>query len=519
MPRTPRSPHLVLTLLIAVFSALLLAACGDDSGGGGASDLADLAPPGTPVFVQGAVRPEGDLKANIEDMVQNVAGIDAGEQIVRQIDAGLAEQDLTWEGDISPWLGTNGAVFISGFGGGDVETGAVLVETTDSGAAEDFVAKLAESESGVREEEYEGVSYRSDGEFAVGLVNDVLVGGDPQAFEAAVDASNGDSLADDSDFSATIDQAPEDSLADVYVNIDDFLAAVEQRLDPQAKRFFDSLGGGTDGAGALASIVVPSSNRVELDFLSNAYSDQIPVGDAADFLGSFPADSWAAFATPAVGDRIAELIDQVDASGIPPDVPPGALKQQLSSAGFDVDKLASAIGDVGFFVGGEDRASIDGALVITTDDQATADSTIEDLADLARRSGTPGVRPIAEGTGFTIRDPQELGPKPLVVQSSGGRIAVAYGQDAADAALASDGGETLDSSETFNSAKGALEGADPAGFVDFEPILALAESLGASSDPDYAIARPYLEKLDYLVFGSGKDGDFVTSKVVLALTE
>ncbi|HKQ18016.1 MAG TPA: DUF3352 domain-containing protein, partial [Solirubrobacterales bacterium] len=261
MPTTPRSIRLVPVLLAAVLAALLIAACGDDSGGGEGSDLAGFAPAATPVFVQGEVRPEGDLRTNIEDMVQNVAGIDAGAQIVNQIDAGLADQNLTWEDDISPWLGQNGAIFISGFGGDDVENGAVLLETTDSGAAEDFVAKLAESESDVQEQEYEGVSYRSDGDLAVGLVDDVLVGGDPKAFEAAVDASNGDSLADDGNFSETIAKAPANSLADVYVNVDDFLAAVEQRLDPQAKRFFDSLGGGTEGASALGSVVVPSSDR------------------------------------------------------------------------------------------------------------------------------------------------------------------------------------------------------------------------------------------------------------------
>ena len=241
MPKTQSLSRPLLAILVAAFAAVLLAACGDDSGGGGGgSDLASLAPADTPVFVQGAVRPEGDLRSNIEDMVDNVAGIDAGQQIVNQIDSGLAEQNLTWEDDISPWLGENAAVFISGFEGSEVETGALLVETTDSGAAEDFVAKLAESESDVKEQEYEGVTYRSDGEFAVGLVDDTLVGGDPAAFEAAVDASNGDSLADDGKFSDTIDQAPSDSLADVYVNLDDFFAAVRRDLDAQTQQFFDS---------------------------------------------------------------------------------------------------------------------------------------------------------------------------------------------------------------------------------------------------------------------------------------
>jgi hypothetical protein len=451
-------------------------------------------------------------------MVQNVAGIDAGQQIVNQLNVQLAEQDLTWEDDISPWLGEKGAIFISGFQGSEVETGGALVETTDSGAAEDFIAKLAETESDIKEEEYEGVTYRSDGEMAVGLVDDVLVASDQEAFEAVVDASGGDSLADDSQFAETIDRAPSDSLADVYVNVDDFLAAVKRDLDPQAKRFFDAFSVETEGATALASAVVPSSDRIELDFASNAYGEDVPMGDVTDFIGSFPSDSWAAFGTADVGTRISETIDQIDRTGIPPDVPPGALKQQLSQAGFDVERLADAVGDVGLFVNGTDQASIGGALVVTTDDQAAAESAIQDLSRLARESGTPGLRPLPGGTGFTIRDPEELGPRPLVVEAAEGRIVVGYGREATDAAIAG-GGETLDSNETFGAATDSLGDAEPAGFVDFGPILQLAESLGASSDPDYAVAKPYLDKLDFLAFGSGKDGDFLTSKVVLALTE
>jgi hypothetical protein len=518
MPKTRRTPRPILSLLVAAAAALLIAACGDDSGGGGGADLAALAPADTPVFVQGVVRPDGDLRANIDDMVENVAGIDAGQQIVNQIDAGLAEQQLTWEDDISPWLGENGAIFISGFGGSDVESGAALIETTNSGAAEDFVAKLAEGESDVKEEEYEGVSFRSDGEFAVGLVDDTLVAGDPEAFQAAVDASGGDSLADNGVFSDTIDRAPSDSLADVYVNVEDFVAAVQRDLGPAERRFFESFAGQAEDGSALGSVVVPSSDRLEVDFMSDAYGGEMEIGDATGFLGTFPSDSWAAFATPDVGDRLAQTIDQIDAVGFPPDVPPGALKQQLSSAGFDVDQLASAIGDVGVFVNGTDLASIGGALVATTEDQAAAESTIQDLTKLARQSGTPGLKPTPGGTGFSISDPEELGPKPLVVETANDRIVIAYGQEAADAALEG-GGDTLESSEIFESATGALGDAEPAGFVDFGPIVTLAESLGATSDPDFAVARPYLDKLDFVAFGSGKDGDFVTSKFVLALTE
>ena len=40
-------------------------------------------------------------------------------------------------------------------------------------------------------------------------------------------------------------------------------------------------------------------------------------------------------------------------------------------------------------------------------------------------------------------------------------------------------------------------------------MLELARTSAPSGDPDYAIARPYLDKLAYLVIGSGTEGDLV----------
>ena len=48
-------------------------------------------------------------------------------------------------------------------------------------------------------------------------------------------------------------------------------------------------------------------------------------------------------------------------------------------------------------------------------------------------------------------------------------------------------------------------------------MLELAEALGASSDSEYAEARPYLRRLSYLVFGSGSEGDRASTEIVLGL--
>ena len=45
----------------------------------------------------------------------------------------------------------------------------------------------------------------------------------------------------------------------------------------------------------------------------------------------------------------------------------------------------------------------------------------------------------------------------------------------------------------------------------------LAESEGAKSDSDYLTAKPYLDGLDYLVLGSGSDGDRSVVDVLLGI--
>ena len=81
--------------------------------------------------------------------------------------------------------------------------------------------------------------------------------------------------------------------------------------------------------------------------------------------------------------------------------------------------------------------------------------------------------------------------------------------------------ETLGDSDRFAEVSGSLgEDVTPSFFLDFAPILSLAESTGqASSDPDYQMAKPYLDALDYFVAGSKVDGDRSMASIVLGIKE
>ena len=133
-------PSRTLTLsTVAAATALALSGCGDDGGESG-SDPATLAPAGTPLYVEGAIRPDGELRADTEAAVEAVSGFsNPGDRLVDLLNVALAEDtDLTYEDDIEPWLGERASIAVTSLS--DEDSFAVIVESTDSGAAEDFLA-------------------------------------------------------------------------------------------------------------------------------------------------------------------------------------------------------------------------------------------------------------------------------------------------------------------------------------------------------------------------------------------
>ena len=520
-----RLRFLLVLSTAASAAAIVFPGCGgggDD--GGGSADPATMAPGSSSVFIEGTIRPQGEQKSNIEALVKTVAGIsDPGQQIVKQIDSGLAEaktgQKLTYEDDIAPWLGEKAGIFLEHYDGQDFKGVGGAIQTTDSGAAADFIDKA--KEPGDRDGSYKGSDYVIDGDngTVIGVVHDFLVvGEDKRTFEDVVDLSSGDSLDENDDYSSTVSGAPDDSIANVYVNVGELIRQAGPTVDQAVLSFYESLGYDISNGTALASLI-PGSDRVEVDVSTNVGAKTAPTGDASQLLGSFPADSFAAVATPDFGTRLKQAIDQIDKVGIPPSVPPGALKSTLARTGIDLDRISGSIGDLGAFAVGSDLRSLGGAVVVTTDDPQAARDAVTGFGALLRRSQTRGFTPVTgNAPGFAFRTPQ-LGPQPLVVLASDKKIAIGYGVKPTEQALSAPGGETLADSDAFKAAQESLGGTALTGFVDLGPVLELVKNLGAASDPGFAQVEPYLEKLDFLAFGSGQEGNLSVSKIILALKQ
>jgi hypothetical protein len=513
----------LVLIAIAATAALAVAGCG--SSRNSSSDPATLAPPKAPLFIEASVRPEGTLKTDIESLAKSIGGIDnLGGLIVSEIESSASSSGggLDYAKEIEPWLGERGGLFFQEYDGNEFEGYGVAIQSTDTTATQDFIDKQSEESDEVPEEgSYEGIDYKvqsSDGT-TIGVVGDFLVfAEDTATFKQMVDASNGESLADEGTYSGTVDAAPSGSFADVFIDIGGLIDRSGGTIDPEVKQFLDSAGIDPEEATAVASLI-PGSNQIEIDVSTDLSGKNPPSGDASKLLGSLPADSFAAFAAANFGDRFNEAIDQIDANGIPGQIPAGKFKSTLKEAGIDVEKIAASVGDLGVFATGSSESSLGGAAVLATKGAKEATNTVSNIGLLLRASGTPGVTAISgKASGFSIRS-AELDSKPLVIAAEGERIAIAYGPAAAAQALAIEtkGGSLADNA-TYKEAVSALGGTPISGFVAGPAALKLASALIPAGEKEgFLEAKPYLGKIDYLAIGSGASGELATAKLIAGI--
>jgi Protein of unknown function (DUF3352) len=515
--------RLALPALAALLAVVVFAGCsGSDSS---SSDLAGFAAPGSLVYIEGTLQPSGALKSNVDSLAKSIGGIDdLGSFIVSKLeDSARGDgEPFDYAKEVEPWLGERASVVFKGLKDGKLTEPVVVVESTDVAATEEFVDKQAkQSKVPYREASYQGIDFKVGGSngSAIGVVDEALVMAEDgeSGFKAAVDASKGESLADEARFEDAISAASDGSLADAYVDVGGLIDASGNGIDPQAQEILKNAGIDPSEATAVAS-VVPGSAQVEIDLSSDLGGEEAPSGDASALIGSLPADSFAAFGTAGFGDQVKEEIDELDASGIPGQVPPNQLKSSLSAIGIDLDKIAISLEDAAVFARGSSKSSLGGALVLTSDSSEAA-KTVANLGVLLRRTGAPGVTAVTGGgaSGFSIRS-QKLGKKPLVAVAKGERVSIGYGLAPALQGLAAEG-ETLSDVASYKAAVSALGDTPISGFVDGAGALGLAEALVPPSETGFQEAKRYLKSIEYIAIGRGSNGDLATAKLIVGVAE
>lgn len=513
-----------------LFAALALAALialGAGCGGGGSSgsQVAELAPPGVPVFVEGTLRPEGELKSNTEAIAERVAGIDdLGEYIVEKLEASARDEGepVDFGKEIEPWLGERAGVFFEQLEEGNEFSGAgAIVESTDTAATQEFVDSQAKAgEDPYKAASYEGVDFEVGGSEgnAIGVVGDFLVIAEGErVFKEAVDASNGESLGAEDTFTKAISAASDGSLADVYFDVGKLIDQSGGQISPTARQILQNAGIDPSEATAVAS-VVPGSDQVAVEFSSDLAGQEAPTGDASSLLGELPGDAFAGIAVSGFGKQLNEAIDSLDEQGIPGTIPPNQLKKGLKQLGIDLEGLAGSVQDAGVFATGDSESSLGGALVLSTKG-GQAVETVSNIVTLLHSAHVAGVSVLGgKYAGFSVHS-AELGDKPLVVAAREGRIAIGYGLPATlDGLLAEKGkGRTLSEDPTYSDAVDSLGDTPIAGFAEGRAALRLADSLIPSSDEGFEEAKKYLKSISFLALGSASQGELATAKLIVGL--
>lgn len=517
--------------VLAASLAIVLAGCGGDAGSSDAgssssfdagSSLSKFASPGSVVFVEGEVKPEGEMKSNADSVTSILTGEDnLGEFVASKLkDAALENgETFNYQREVKPWLGKAAAVaFKKVEATGDLSSPLIMIETKDEEATLKFLETHVKGK-GYKYTSYNYVGINTGGpeRNSIGVFDGALVIADNEAeFKAAITASDGNSLADEAHFADAISAASEASFAKVYVDVGEVIKqSGDTTIDSQAQEVLQSSGIDPSEATAVAS-VIPGADQIEVDLSSDLGGEKAPSGDVSKLLGTMPAGSVAAFAASGFGEQLEEAIDSLDESGIPPELPPDKLKSTLSQAGIDLDKIAASLEDAAVYVEGSNRDSLGGALVVTANGEEAV-KAITDLGTLLRAAKVPGVTAVSgKASGFSIRG-EELGSKPIVVVTENGRIAIGYGVAETLQGLELGSGPTLSGSAAYKAAVASLGDTPISAYVNGTSALRLAEALVPRSKTDFWEAVPYLKKIEYLALGAGPGDEPATAKLIVGL--
>ncbi|MGZ5336642.1 MAG: DUF3352 domain-containing protein [Solirubrobacterales bacterium] len=478
--------------LAALAAALLAAGCG---GGGNDEGVAAIAPADASLYFDADLKPEGDQKENLDGFLSVVLDTDdPGQKITELIDQGFEDQgeQRTFADDVKPWLGDTGGVFTVGYQ--DNPPAVAAVQSDDTGAGVELLRSESKS---VTDREYKGVKYQINDEGdAFGAIEDFVALGDEPAYRAAIDASEGDSLADAEKFKDAISDISDDALARGYLNLKALIGQVAQEQGvPSGTAAGVASKIGIDDSLVLSAESDPKSVAIDLHGLGNFG------GPASDLLGDLPADTSFAIGLSDVGGRLKGLVDAVESAGIP-GVTEGTIAAAVQTqADLDLNEdVLSWLGDAALFVRGTDPATADGALVIKSKDDASAALALDKLGTLLENTGQGNPEPLelgSGGNGFQITDPNFA--QPLNVVQQNGLFVIGLGPAATQAVLTPT--ETLADAEPFTAATGTLGDAGPAFFAAIPQLVSLLGATSGVNAEEFAKAKPYLDRLAFLTGG------------------
>lgn len=484
---------------------VVLVGCGggdsSSSGGSGGADPATAIPAGVPVYIEAVVRPEGEQAENASALLERFMG---EQTLMELLDEQLAKEGQSYAEDIEPWLGARAGIGVSDLVA-DEPSFVAAVAVTDAEAAE---AAITESEDTREAGTYaDAAVYETDDSFGAVTDDFLLIAETRDRLEAAIDGLGEESLADDERFTDAVGDLPEERLGAFYLDTGAFGEAIaaDETLDEAGRGILEQIlpADAPPVTGALTAEADGATleSRLPTDSLS-AFGPLATNGEAPELVADAPAGTWGVFGAKGVGEQLETTLDTFAGA-----LGGAAFSGQLEAqTGLNLERdVFSWIGDLSVWVRGETLQSLDGAVVIEVTDEDAAAAAIPRIIGAARKSGAPVEEAQIDGADQAFTVPIPEAPGPLVMAFDGERVVFSIGEQAAADGL--NPTETIADSGLYERAEGAVDGIAPSLVLDFATIFALAEATGATSDPDYAEAKPYLDALDLFVIGSEEDGD------------
>jgi hypothetical protein len=428
-----------------------------------------------------------------------------------RLDEVLLEQaGFTLADDVAPWIGRS--VSIAGWLPDDLdladsdagfEPGGVLVAgVRDRAGAADFLDKVvtrSEQASGaeavrssVRGGELvvvEGGSFETAGFIAYLDDDRLILATSRDDIERALDARDGESLADDADFAALMEALPADRLVAGYVATGWVADAVRSApLDGQAPAGIDQFIGTIDETGAVAGSITLEGEGVAFDLVAPAVEGQSSIdASVLTFPERLPDETLAFFGSPLPDDAIGMGLESLrDLDPFLYDDTVGGLEEML---GFDL------VGDVLPALGREIVVAAVGTPEGMFSDQFGVNvGFVGGIGVLARAPVEEAVRALedmAADGGISVRS---LGSVSVVGDEFSDLFAYGVGDDALAVgtgpavveALLSGAGDPVTTTSLYQQLDGLLPGDGMVLYVDMHGIYAAVDWQG----PERGILDP-----------------------------
>ncbi len=519
MPTLTRARSRRVLALTASFGALALGAAACGSSGDTDADPAQAVPSSAPIYAQVTIKPDGDLQANTESVLNKLGCRPIRRPTSRKFLKDSANDPAAVD-DVKAWIGSRAGVFVTSFTG-DPDA-AVVAATTDADKAKASIEK-----DGGKKGSYKDVDYWFDksGSSVAGVVDDYAVSGTERAFRTVVDTvtdDNVDTIADNGDYQAGLKAiGTGDALATAYVSTEGVLNALGRSGGipaaqlGQIRQQLSQVGGKT-----TVMKLAPTSDSIVLDVATLGLKEGSSTsGAATTALTGLPGDAWLGVGLPHIGDSLRQALQQgMQAASSAGQNLDGQLQGIQQALGIDLDKdLLSWMGDGGVFASGTAITDIGGALVVQTTDADKAKAAVRKLSTLIPQI-VDGVkaRPVTgiAGADQAVEFRTDSFPFPIVAAVGNDRFVLGIGKAVSQALSPS---TTLADNPGFKSATQALGDVKPAFFFDVGAVSSLLQGVVPTDDPSTRQVLTALQKVDTVAAGTSRDGSTQRTKIVVSL--